>query len=403
MTDYLLQLSLPLSVLLLLLVAMQKLLLNHFGARTLYALWAAVPLLLLVSALTPLLPQFVDATAIKRYQVGIQQLTAAADNANWLFWLWLTGVLLCSGFLLLSYISGRVQFNRATALTGNSMPPHCRQASGNVGPYITALITPHILLPNDFFHRFDATQQRLILQHELTHWRRGDLHLNYLALAIVSLFWFNPLVWLSYRQYRHAQELACDAVVTQYASNAERIAYGYALLSSAQPSSANWSPLTHHYADFNTMKQRITQLQRQQGLSKTLVLAGMALLLGATLILQQPAQAGADKATQLTAVSRVEPRYPLAAAQQGITGYVQIQFDVDAQGNVINADVIKAVPEKIFVKEALFAVQQWKYTATGQLHKAQRVQLDFELDTTPADMERINVVPSQKKHNQSTD
>lgn len=403
MTDYLLQLSLPLSVLLLLLVATQKLLLNHFGARTLYALWAAVPLLLLVSALTPLLPQVVDATAIKRYQVGVQQLTTAADKVSWLFWLWLAGVLVCSGFLLLSYISGRKQFNRAAALTGNSLPPHCRQASSNAGPYITGLITPHILLPHDFFHRFDASQQRLILQHELTHWRRGDLHLNYLALAIVSLFWFNPLVWLGYRQYRHAQELACDALVTQDAGKAERIAYGYALLSSTQQAPLYWSPLTHHYGDFNTMKQRIKLLQQQQGFSKTAVLTALALVIATTLMLQQPAQAGADKATQLTAVSRVKPHYPLAAAQQGITGYVQIQFDVDAQGNVINADVIKAVPEKIFVKEALFAVQQWKYAATGQLHKAQRVQLDFELDTAAADMERINVVPSQKKHNQSTD
>lgn len=403
MTDYLLQLSLPLSVLLLLLVATQKLLLNHFGARTLYALWAAVPLLLLVSALTPLLPQVVDATAIKRYQVGMQQLTTAADKVSWLFWLWLAGVLLCSGFLLLSYISGRVQFKRAAALTGNSMPPHCRQASSNAGPYITGLITPHILLPNDFFHRFDATQQRLILQHELTHWRRGDLHLNYLALAIVSLFWFNPLVWLGYRQYRHAQELACDALVTQDAGKAERIAYGYALLSSTQQASLYWSPLTHHYGDFNTMKQRIMQLQQQQGFSKSAVLAALALVVTATLLLQQPVLAGSNKAQQLAAVMRIEPRYPLQAAQQGISGYVQIQFDVDAQGNVINADVIKAVPEQVFAKEALFAVQQWKYTATGQLHKAQRVQLDFELDTSPADMERINVVPSQKKHNQNTD
>lgn len=403
MTDYLLHVSVPLSLLLIVLLVTQQYLLKPLGARTLYALWAAVPLLLLCASITPLLAQVVEAGAMKRYQVGIQQLTAAADNINWLFWLWLSGVMLCSLFLLLSYISGRAQFNRATPLSGNNTPAYCRQADNRSGPYITGLITPRIVLPHDFFTRFDATQQQLILQHELTHWRRGDLHLNYLALVLVSLFWFNPLVWLAYRQYRNAQELACDAVVTKDASKAERIAYGYALLSSTQQSSANWWPLTHHYGDFNTMKQRITQLQRQQGFSKTAVLTALALVIATTLMLQQPAQAGADKATQLTAVSRVEPRYPQAAAKQGIAGYVQIQFDVDAQGNVINADVIKAVPEQVFAKEALFAVQQWKYTATGQLHKAQRVQLDFELDTTPADMERINVVPSQKKHNQSTD
>ncbi|HEY0923677.1 TonB family protein [Rheinheimera pacifica] len=403
MTDYLLQVSVPLSLLLIILLVTQQYLLKPLGARTLYALWAAVPLLLLCASITPLLPQVVEAGAIKRYQVGIQQLTAAADNINWLFWFWLAGVMLCSSFLLLSYISGRAQFNRAAPLRGHNTPAYCRQADSSSGPYITGLITPQIVLPYDFFTRFDATQQRLILQHELTHWRRGDLHLNYLALVLVSLFWFNPLVWLGYRQYRNAQELACDAVVTKYASKAERIAYGYALLSSTQQAPLYWSPLTHHYGDFNTMKQRITQLQRQQGISKTVVLGAMALVIAATLLLQQPVMAGVSKTQQLAAVMRIEPRYPLQAAEQGISGYVQIKFDVDAQGKVINASVVKSSPEKVFDKEALRALTQWQYTATGKLHPAQMVQLDFELDTTPADMERINVVPSQKKHDQSTD
>ena len=395
MTSYLLQLSLPLTLLLLLVLLAQKVLLKPLGARSVYALWAAVPVFLLTTMLVSFSPVTIHSDVIKRYQVGLQQVSSVVSTPNWMFWLWMLGVTLCSSYLLLNYLSSRAQYLRAAPLQLTPATRHCRQADDNSGPYITGLLVPRILLPHDFFTRFDATQQRLILQHELTHWRRGDLHLNYLALAIVCLFWFNPLFWLAYRSYRQAQELACDAVVTDNASQAERIAYGYALLSSTQPSSANWWPLTHHYADFNIMKQRIVQLQQQQGFSKTAVLTVLALVIATTLILQQPAQAGADKAASLAPVVRIEPHYPVQAAQQGIAGYVQIQFDVDAQGNVINADVIKAVPEQVFAKEALVAVQQWKYTATGQLHKAQRVQLDFELDT-PSDMERVSVAPQHK-------
>ncbi len=403
MTSWLLQVSIPLSVLLLLLLAAHRFLLKPLGARNLYALWAVVPLLLILSLL-PIMPELSSSTeAVKRYQVGLQQLTTAAGSVNWLFWCWLAGGVACLSWLVLTQFSVQQLFKTARPVKVSGFTLPCWQSGRAAGPYISGFIKPRILLPDDFFTRFEPQQQQLILQHELTHWQRGDLHLNYLALLLLTLFWFNPLSWLAYRQYRQTQELACDAVVTSNASNGDKIAYGYALLSSARQPSAYWWPLAHHYGDFTTMKQRLIQLQRQQGLSKTLVLAAMALVLGASLMLQQPALAGADKATQLTPVSRVEPRYPLAAAQQGIAGYVQIQFDVDAQGNVINADVIKAVPEQVFAKEALFAVQQWKYTATGQLHKAQRVQLDFELDTTPADMERINVTLSQKKPDQSTD
>lgn len=397
MTDYLLQLSLPLSLLLLLLLLAQKVLLKPIGARSVYALWAAVPLLLLAAVMTPFLPQVVEAGTITRYQVGIQQITTAADSIHWLFWLWLAGVMLCAGFLLLSYISGRRQFNRAAPLSGNTMPAYCRQADNSSGPYITGFFSPRILLPHDFYSRFDAIQQQLVLQHELTHWRRGDLHFNYLALLLVSLCWFNPLVWLAYRQYRTAQELACDALVTEHVGKAERIAYGYALLSSTQQTPRYWWPLTHHYGDFNTMKQRITQLQRQQGFSKTVVLVALSLVVTATLLLQQPVLAGSNETQQLAAVMRIEPRYPLQAAEQGISGYVQIKFDVDAQGKVLNASVVKSSPAQVFDKEALRALTQWQYTATGREHKDQMVQLDFELDVPSPQVERISVTPPAPK------
>ena len=56
MTDYLLQLSLPLSLLLLLLLLAQKVLLKPIGARSVYALWAAVPVFLLTTLLISFLP-----------------------------------------------------------------------------------------------------------------------------------------------------------------------------------------------------------------------------------------------------------------------------------------------------------------------------------------------------------
>ena len=397
MTDYLLQLTLPLSLVLLLLLAAQQLLLKPLGARTVYALWAAVPLLLLLSVLSPLLPVFTAPTVVQRYQVGLQQLSTTAATVNWLFWLWLAGVALCISFLLLSYLYNRALIKRARPVQHSAVPFSCRLAGNNTGPYITGFILPRIILPHDFFSRFDALQQQLILQHELTHWRRGDLHLNYLALIVVSVFWFNPLVWLAYQQYRQAQELACDAVVTKEASKAEKIAYGYALLSSTQQPPLYWWPLTHHYGDFNTMKQRIMQLQRQQGLSKTVVLGAMALVVTATLLVQQPVLAGSNKTQELAPVTRIEPRYPIQAAEQGIVGYVHVKFDVDAQGKVLNASVVKSNPERVFDKEALRALEQWQYTATGRVHKDQLVHLDFELDITEPDMERLSVTPAAKK------
>lgn len=393
MTDYLLQLTPLLSLLLLLLLIAQSLLLTPLGARTIYALWSAVPVLLLLSVLSPLLPVNSAPQALQRYQVGLQQLATSAATINWLFWLWLAGVVVCISFLLLGYLSNRALFKRATPVHHTFAPVNCRLASDNAGPYITGFLSPAIVLPHDFFSRYDALQQKLILQHELTHWQRGDLHLNYLALFVVSVFWFNPLVWLAYQQYRQAQELACDALVTKYAGKAEKIAYGYALLSITQQTPQYGWPLTHHYGDFNTMKQRIMQLQNQHGLSKTVVAGTMALVIATTLLLQQPVLAGSNKTQPLAPVMRIEPGYPVSAVKQGVTGFVRMTFDVSADGTVKNVNVVKSSPQGVFDKEAVKALQQWRYTATGAEHKGQQVQLDFELDVVKAEVERISVTP----------
>lgn len=403
MINTLLETSLPLSVLLAALLLIQRTLVSQLGAVNLYALWLAVPVFLLVKLAAAVVSHSGYQGNIDYFSVSLPALTVPEQLNGWLqssFWLssiWVTGMVVCITALGVSYMLSRVTFYRAAPVSIRGFSG-CRQAHDQSGPWITGFRSSKVLLPNDFFTRFDPTQQQLILQHELTHWRRGDLHLNYLALGLVSVFWFNPLVWLAYRYYRQAQELACDAVVIRSAGKSERIAYGYALLSNTQQSPQFWWPLTHHYGDFNTMKQRIIQLQRQHGFSKTILLSTMALVVTGTLLLQQPVVAKGAKSAQLASVTRIEPRYPIQAAQQGISGYVQLRFDVDGQGKVSNVRVVQSSPERVFDKEAVRALEQWEYTATGMTHKDQQVQLNFELDLIESDIEQVKVTPTTNKN-----
>ena len=141
------------------------------------------------------------------------------------------------------------------------------------------------------------------------------------------------------------------------------------------------------------MKQRIMHLKNQRGLSKSIVLSTMALVLATTLLVQQPVLAGSNNTQELAPVMRIEPRYPIQAAKQGITGFVRMTFDINKAGEVNNVQVVKSSPESVFDKEAIKALQQWRYTATGAEHKAQLVQLDFELDVVASGIERISVMP----------
>ncbi len=60
-------------------------------------------------------------------------------------------------------------------------------------------------------------------------------------------------------------------------------------------------------------------------------------------------------------IKRVEPEFPEAARQMGLTGKVVLRFRVEADGSVAKASVIAAQPEGVFNRSALEAIDEWKF------------------------------------------
>src|SRR5262245_53510661 len=90
-----------------------------------------------------------------------------------------------------------------------------------------------IVLPADASDRFDESELRLLLAHELAHQKRRDLAWNWLPTVVGWLLYFHPLVWLLKRSWLQAQEAACDELLVQSRS-ARPSEYGRLLLRLAQ-------------------------------------------------------------------------------------------------------------------------------------------------------------------------
>jgi protein TonB len=90
---------------------------------------------------------------------------------------------------------------------------------------------------------------------------------------------------------------------------------------------------------------------------------------------------GADRAP--VPLVRVDPEYPPRAKQQGIKGFVEVEFTITPVGTVADAEVIRSKPPYVFDRAALQAVSRWKYNPmirAGAAVSRPGVQVHFTFD-----------------------
>ena len=392
MTNWLFEQTLLLSSLISLLLLAGPWLTQKLGPSNHYMLWFCVPISLMVNSVDFSLG--LDRSAVTTFLVSAKsQADSLVPSESYVQSLvsiiWILGMSAMTAWAIISHRSSgdktkldQYQGVELPKKTAKLIEPDIKLGIGheNTSPYVRGLFSPELIIPANFQQLFSAEQQALIVKHELVHLRRKDILWNLLAFALLTIFWFNPLFWFAYRRFRFVQELSCDQAALKGATKSTRLQYANALLraSSHQPKLI-LSHLT--FGEKDMLKQRITQLKSTSpsSLLGTLTTGLGIVLLGATLtvanadITQQPVQ-------KIEPLKRVSPQYPIEAAQQEIEGSVSMSFDVDAQGNVINVQVIASSPEGVFDRNATRAMSQWKYTnTTNSTVGPNTLEMDFKL------------------------
>ncbi|WP_460323578.1 M56 family metallopeptidase [Paenibacillus sp. YSY-4.3] len=73
-------------------------------------------------------------------------------------------------------------------------------------PFVLGLIRPKIYLPVGL----QAEERSYILLHEQTHIKRYDHIIKLAAFLVLSVHWFNPLVWVAFMLMSRDMEFSCD-------------------------------------------------------------------------------------------------------------------------------------------------------------------------------------------------
>ncbi|MBR6595940.1 MAG: M56 family metallopeptidase [Oscillospiraceae bacterium] len=103
----------------------------------------------------------------------------------------------------------------------------CFECPGLETAFVLGFMPPKIYLPVGLTDR----EKAFICDHENTHIARHDHWFKLLGYLVLSIHWFNPLVWLAYHLLCRDMELACDEHVVRNMTLPERKAYSSALLS----------------------------------------------------------------------------------------------------------------------------------------------------------------------------
>jgi len=146
-------------------------------------------------------------------------------------------------------------------------------------PCLFGLFSPAIYLTPAALRTEDALCH--VLAHEETHARHLDPLWSLLRCVCITVYWFNPLVWIAAACAKTDCELACDESVLKRLGESQRIAYGQTLLSLI-PVRRVSNPLlsaTTMTAGKRQLKDRITRIARNPRQAAAAALAAAVLSL----------------------------------------------------------------------------------------------------------------------------
>ena len=157
-----------------------------------------------------------------RYFEGV---TVPANNGNNIMTIltivWIIGILLLVAYTIISYRRLHREIDTAVHYKDNIF-----QSENVSSPFVLGIINPRIYLP------FSMNEQDLehVVAHEQAHIHRKDHWWKPFGFLLLTIHWFNPLVWLAYVLLCRDIELACDERVIKELGNEQRADYTQALV-----------------------------------------------------------------------------------------------------------------------------------------------------------------------------
>ncbi len=273
--DWLLWASLQGTVLIILIVLIQKILRRRLPVRWHYLLW----LLLLIRLAVPWLPEsklsifnlvprsvqqgriietfsepkstrgmgfYFSAESVDTQEPENNSEAISVRFARMLPLLWLLGTVVIASYVCMRSIGLWRTVKRERPITDQEILDLLEDCKMQMGvetiigvvvsdriksPALFGFIRPRLLLPQGILETYGFEELRYVFIHELAHLKQRDIYFGWLIALLQVVHWFNPLMWFAFGRMRADREIACDRLAISTMEPDEPPKYGRTIVS----------------------------------------------------------------------------------------------------------------------------------------------------------------------------
>lgn len=140
--------------------------------------------------------------------------------------IWIIGMVCMILYMLISFIVLKLKVRESIKLDKT-----VRVCDRIPSSFVLGVIFPKIYIPSNL----GEEDMRYVMEHEKAHIRRGDHLWKPLGFLLLSVYWFNPILWVAYILMCRDIELACDEKVIAKLGESTKKAYSEALINCSAP------------------------------------------------------------------------------------------------------------------------------------------------------------------------
>lgn len=143
-----------------------------------------------------------------------------------------------------------------------------------------------ILVSKATLEQLSDSEIKYIFLHELSHYKRKDIAINWILALLQIIYFFNPLIWYAFYKAHEDCEISCDAAALQYVREEEYQSYGSTVIKLIKLlSESNFIPATAGiWKNKSSYKRRIIMISKFKKSKWTSTLFSIILILAVAFV-----------------------------------------------------------------------------------------------------------------------